>query len=188
MVLKDPKNSKDSKFNSIQNVKKKSIPKEKEKKKEIKSKITQKCGYTIGHGIEILPSKIPKAGLGLFATRAFKKNEIITFYDGPIIEYKEALRRRELKTDSHLRTLNVFCTCIDGITVPKKGLGGASFANDAKGILKMKGVVNNSKLVSKTHPTTQTTMVVLKALAPIQPKQEIFASYGRTYWLLLSKP
>lgn len=40
--------------------------------------------------LSVRDSTIPRAGKGVFATRAFGKNEIITYYDGPVMSGKEA--------------------------------------------------------------------------------------------------
>jgi len=72
------------------------------------------------------------AGLGLWTTRFYPKSALITEYCGPIVSFQEARRLREAQQDSHIRVLSSFHECIDGIKEQQPGLGGASFANDAR--------------------------------------------------------
>jgi len=57
---------------------------------------------TIGNGVIVKSSDIPGGGYGLFADRDFEKNEPITFYDGKIIDHKEALQLRESGQATHI--------------------------------------------------------------------------------------
>lgn len=57
---------------------------------------------TIGNGVIVKTSNIPNAGLGLFATRDFEKNEPITFMDGKIIDRNQALKLRQEKKATHI--------------------------------------------------------------------------------------
>lgn len=71
-------------------------------------------------------------GNGLFTTRFFRRNELITEYVGPIIDHKKAQKLRLRNKHSHIRVLNLQFLYIDGLKHPKPGVGGASFANDAR--------------------------------------------------------
>lgn len=84
------------------------------------------------------------AGNGLYTTRSYKRNQIITEYCGPLIDYQEARERRGRQQDSHIRCLSYGTQCIDGLKQPEQGQGGASFANDARDTH-----LNNSRFYSK---------------------------------------
>lgn len=71
-------------------------------------------------------------GNGLFTSRLFHKNELITEYFGPIIDHKKAKKLRKQNKHSHVRVLTIQFQYIDGIKHPRPGVGGASFANDAR--------------------------------------------------------
>lgn len=71
-------------------------------------------------------------GNGLWTSRFFRRNELITEYFGPIIDHKKALTLRYKNKHSHIRVLNLQFRYIDGIKKPQLGVGGASFANDAR--------------------------------------------------------
>ncbi len=68
----------------------------------------------------------------MWTSRLFRKNELITEYCGPIISHKQALKLRRQNRHSHIRVLNSQFQYIDGIKQPETGVGGASFANDAR--------------------------------------------------------
>ena len=75
---------------------------------------------------------IPGGGNGLWTSRFFRRNELITEYCGPIIDHRKALKLRRQNRHSHIRVLNSQFQYINGIKQPKAGQGGASFANDAR--------------------------------------------------------
>lgn len=56
--------------------------------------LTQACCNTTG------------GGNGLWTTRLFRRNELITEYCGPIIDHKKALQLRRKNKHSHIRVLN----------------------------------------------------------------------------------
>ena len=63
------------------------------------------------------------AGNGLFAERAFAKNELITEYYGEIISYEDAAARRDAGQHTHIRWgprrfAHACCTIPPGVTPP----------------------------------------------------------------------
>jgi SET domain-containing protein len=132
---------------------------------------------SLGNGIECKPSTLPDdAGFGLFATRPFKKGSIITWYDGERISRNEALNRRKINKSSHIKSLNYLGDCIDGIKGESNmmiGRGGASLANDARSFVR-----NNCSYVTKNNN------IYLKAKRDLIEGEELFVSYGKSYWSL----
>lgn len=128
---------------------------------------------TVGDGLKVDTSLIKRAGFGLFATRDFRKNEYITHYEGEMISRQEALARRSRGEDSHIKCLHLMGDCIDGIKgkFAVKGCGGASLVNDARS---QRG--NNSRF------ETRNGTIWLRATRDIAKGEELYASYGRTYW------
>lgn len=131
----------------------------------------------IGNGVQILPSLMPNAGNGLFADRDFKKNELITEYDGPRIDKASADKLREKHMHTHIRVVNSQYEYIDGYKDVLVGKGGGSFANDAT-IQKQ----NNSIYFSKFDELRGRGRVFLKATKDIKKGEEIYVSYGKDYW------
>ncbi len=145
---------------------------------------------TIGDGVEVKESTIPHTGNGLFATRAFQKDEYITEYAG---------RRRDAKDakhmpGSHIRSLVSQVYAIDGaydeegntIDNPQRtrqGKGGGAFANDAM------GPRNNARYTHLDGPlfrgaeTPNERIVLLQATRNIAAGEEIFVAYGIDYWI-----
>src|SRR3954465_3855389 len=111
-------------------------------------------------------STLPEAGKGLFTRIAIPKNSLIVEYKGKISTWKDV---------SHDEGTNGYIFYIDRNHVLdarpfKKAL--ARYANDAKGLHRLKGVANNStyEIVGKK--------VYIKALKEIPAGGEIFVDYG----------
>lgn len=80
----------------------------------------------IDRGVVVGPSSF---GNGLYASRPFQRNNIITEYVGQIISHRTATQLRAEGNASHIRVLDGQHTAIDGIRIPVATVGGASFAN-----------------------------------------------------------
>lgn len=156
---------------------------------------------TLGDGLETKTSTIPGAGLGLFATRDFADDEVITSYYGMLVPYKEAKRRNP----SHIRALFPMHTAIDGrfmrdgteITDPNlqlRGKGVAALCNDARDEERNNAIFitahseeNQKRFLAwergapfRLDPEQSDVFIV--ADGPIKAGEEIFVSYGQRYW------
>jgi hypothetical protein len=140
----------------------------------------EKKFYTIGNGLEVKKSQIEGAGNGLYATRPFKKGEVITGYAGKEISYDEAARRIAANplAFSHMRTVERQHTLIYGKKKPRDGIYGGSFANDARNTQ----FHNNAKFFEKWDHKLAKYITVMKAEEDIEPQQEIFVGYENEYW------
>jgi SET domain-containing protein len=130
---------------------------------------------TIENGIEIRKSRIPNAGLGLFATQNFKKSRLITEYQGKLISRAEAVNT---ENPSHICCLVAQHSYIDGLRIPRKGAGGGSFANDA-----MDSKKNNAKYTKRWREKMGRYVLYLQATKDIRNGEEIYVSYDKTYWI-----
>ena len=120
-------------------------------------------------GLKIKKSKIPRAGLGLFTVKARKKNDFLTSYGGIPVrsadpdfggDYVLQLGREKY---------------LDGD--PKKSNTSiGAFSNNCKASDIRAGLCrgNNAKF---THQTAN-----VRATKKIKAGDEIYSSYGRTYW------
>lgn len=119
-------------------------------------------------------SKLPKAGKGLFTDSEIKKGEIVCEYEGEKVTWKECLRRNDAMEGKgayffHITDKN----CVDAQHT-LWALG--RYANDATGLSRVDGLKNNAAYeVIKGKP-------YIVAKRNIQPKEEIFVSYGKVYW------
>lgn len=126
--------------------------------------------------MDVRDSSIPEAGRGLFASRNFRKGELVTEYVGEIITREEARKRLKVGNFHYLGTLVSGMYEIDGIQEPADGLGAASFINHA----------------SKPHTNVVWAHVedrilcfprlFARATREIPAGDEIFLDYGPTYW------
>jgi len=116
-------------------------------------------------------STLPKTGKGLFTKVFIPKGTRITEYKGRVMTWKEA----ENLTDDHNGYVFWFSNqrVIDAWQT-KKGV--AHFANDAKGIVRVKGIVNNSEY------EIEAGRCYIVATRDIPTGGEILVGYGAEYW------
>ncbi len=117
----------------------------------------------VGGGVSVGDGKL---GYGLWATRDFDKNDLITQYEGVEITQKEIdLRKDEDKT--HIASHRGQGGGIDGFKTPKQGRGGGSFANHS-------GTPNAELFRTEVG-------IFLKALVAIPKEHWIMISYGTRF-------
>lgn len=123
-------------------------------------------------GVRIAPSTIPNAGLGLFATRKFRKNEQVAEMGGVRMTYREVKEYYEYmdeKGSTVTPTLPYAIRLSDNDVLNADCLRGAgSYANSKRG----RNPSYNAKIGNKW----------LRATKNINPGDEIFVPYGRSYW------
>jgi len=120
-------------------------------------------------------SKIPGAGKGLFTKKFIPKGTRIIEYKGKITTWKEVLSGDEFNGYVYYVTRN---HVIDAMA-RKNSLG--RYANDARGLSKIKGIVNNTRYVEDGKK------VFMEAVKNIPEKTEILVSYGKKYWEVINE-
>jgi SET domain-containing protein len=121
-------------------------------------------------------SGILNAGNGLFTSIKIYKNEVISLFKGDILSDAEAKHRAKNKLDHY------FISMLNGSIMDSNHVKCyAKYANDAEGmaVLKFK---NNSKIA-----LNEDGKVCLVALRNITIGEEIFCSYGKSYWINFKK-
>ena len=114
-------------------------------------------------------STIPGAGKGLFTRVFIPKDTIIVEYEGDIVTWKEI--KAEFDND--------YIYYVDSehvINARHRKDAIARYINDASGFKKIKGLSNNcmyKKIGSKVY---------VQSVRDIEPRSELFVSYGRGYW------
>jgi len=118
-------------------------------------------------------SQLPGAGKGLYTKEFIKKGTAIVEYKGEIIDDKESERRAEEEDIYGYMFYINKKHCIDAYYTTQHV---ARYANDARGIARVKGLKNNSdyEIVKKK--------CFITATRDIQPGEEIFVDYGKEYW------
>ena len=117
-------------------------------------------------------STIPSAGKGLFLKRDVKKGERIVEYLGEIIGWKECDIRAERDEGGYIFYVSRK-KCIDAFNTPEAL---ARFANDAKGLTKVKGINNNCQYEIYKNSGW------IAATKDINSGSEVLVSYGAEYW------
>ena len=117
----------------------------------------------------VKPSKIPDSGLGLFTKEFITNKSFIAEYKGRIITWKEGKHDGEnqyMYFISYKRVIDAKRT--------KKAI--AKYANDARGIKKVKGITNNCVFINDGKK------VYIKSIKNIAAGGEILVKYGKEYW------
>ena len=118
-------------------------------------------------------STIPGAGKGLFTKKAIAKGTLIVEYKGNITTWKAV-------QESDVFNGYVFYISRNQVVDArrtKKALG--RYANDARGLNRIKGVRNNAVY------TVKQGKVFIQATRNIPAGAEILVDYGREYWAIV---
>lgn len=149
----------------------------------IRSK-TNKQLSTLGCGVIVKRSKHihGEEQNGLFATRCFKKGELVTEVDGEVIS--------PMLTPGSPGTSH-FCSIggglvINGITIPKEGKGGGSFVNHCDNSDKINVILYkyHSVIGQLREGLSTLDRIALKATRDINKDDELLTNYGRNYFKL----
>lgn len=122
----------------------------------------------------IKKSTLPGAGKGLFTKVFIPKGTRIVEYKGEIVTWKEVEKMADDRNGYVFFFNNRYC--IDAWKT-KKGI--AHYANDARGIVRVKGINNNSEYV------TEGKRCYIEATKDIPAGSEILVGYGAEYWQVI---
>jgi len=114
-------------------------------------------------------SQLPGAGKGLYTKKFIPKGTRIVEYKGRITTWKEMKYAHD---NGYIYTINN-SHVIDAKPTPKYL---ARYANDAKGLIKVKGITNNCVYVNDG------TKAYIESVKDIPAGAEILVSYGKDYW------
>lgn len=120
-------------------------------------------------------STIPGAGQGLFTKVFIPKGTRIIQYTGRVTNWEDADHQDGLNAYIYFLTED---HVIDA-SKRKKSLG--RYANDARGMKKIKGLLNNSEYVEEGKK------VYIDAAKDIPAGGEILVGYGKEYWDVLKE-
>jgi SET domain-containing protein len=123
----------------------------------------------------IKKSGLPKSGKGLFTRIFIPKNSNIVEYKGKITTWEKA---------NHAEGQNPYIFYVNKshvIDAKNNKAALARYANDAKGMNRVKGIVNNSIY------TVKNKKVFIKAARDIPPGSEVLVGYGKEYWDIMKK-
>ena len=118
-------------------------------------------------------SGIPGAGKGLFTKEFIPKGTRIVEYKGKRTKWKE------VKDDDGKNGYLFYINRNNVINALPAKETLARYANDARGMVRIKGVRNNSDYVIDGKK------VFIEASKDIPPKSEILVDYGREYWQVI---
>lgn len=122
----------------------------------------------------IKKSMLPGAGKGLFTKVFIPKGTRIVEYKGKVVTWKEVEKMADDRNGYVFFFNNKYC-----IDAWKTRKGIAHYANDARGIVKIDGISNNSEYV------TEKKRCYIEAIKDIPAGSEILVGYGAEYWQVI---
>ncbi len=121
----------------------------------------------------IKKSNIPNSGKGLFTRQFIPKDSLIIEYTGEVTTWKEIVKAEE-RTGFFNRY--VYYVNRNHVIDALHSTSLARYPNDAGGLKKIKGLINNSGYLRKG------LRIFMYAETDIAAGAEIFISYGKDYW------
>lgn len=121
--------------------------------------------------LSVKRSQLPGAGRGLFTKVPIRKGTRIVEYKGEIMTWRDVEKMPDWR-NGYVFYFNLKYV-IDAWKTKKSV---AHFANDAAGIIRVKGLKNNAEY------TTEGKRCFITASVDIPKGAEIFVDYGREYW------
>jgi hypothetical protein len=150
----------------------------------------------LGDGLAIHQSTIANAGLGVFATRPYRKDEVVTYYDGRVMAFREFLEAelKDARYVSYARHLISRQWMIVGnqtdeaewIVDPRlerlgRGVGAYindGFPNENVTFTALNTNANWQRFLRQQDLLPTGAMVAITALRDIGTGEELFLSYG----------
>lgn len=120
--------------------------------------------------VEVKASVLPGAGKGLFAKELIKKGTRIVEYKGKITTWKEV-------DDNDGNNGYIYYVKRNHVIDASRHTGAlARYANDARGLKRVKGINNNAEY------TEEGLKVYIESVKDIPAGAEILVEYGKEYW------
>lgn len=120
--------------------------------------------------LEVKVSNLPGAGNGLFAKELIPKGARIIEYKGKVTTWKE------VDDDDGNNMYIYYVKRHHVINASKHKTAKARFANDARGLQRIKGITNNATYVEVG------LKVFIESTRDIPAGAEILVEYGKEYW------
>ena len=146
---------------------------------------------TLGKGVAVKPSTLIGAGRGLFTERPFVRGELVTYYDGAIIDAtKTNPEQLDPSLRSHTKALFFLRYAIvgnaPGYCEGADGEGGGAYINDARDKARWNCSFEQvDSDVVRQHPDSPFERIIaIRALRDIEAGEELFIDYGSVYWRL----
>lgn len=123
----------------------------------------------------ISESTLPGSGKGLFTKIFIRKGTRIIEYKGKITTWKEVDHQNGTNSYIYFVTKN---HVIDGLPYKNEM---ARYANDARGLTRVKGITNNCQYVEEG------LKIFIEAKKNIPAYSEILVGYGKEYWDIMKQ-
>ena len=130
---------------------------------------------SVARNLIVKRSTLPESGKGLFTKSIIHKNTKVIEYRGKITTWKE------VDHDDGNNPYIFYVNRNHVIDAKNNKAALARYANDARGLRKIKNTTNNSEYIIENKK------VFIKALKDIPAGSEIFVGYGKEYWSVIKE-
>ena len=131
----------------------------------------------LGGGIELRESRIPNSGRGVFASRDFKANELVTIYFGHTFGESHRAFMQAAQVGSHCKPLQFKHSYLDGVKVAFHGMPAGQLLNQGS-----KQTVNCDFANLEIYPGSGEKVLGIRATRNIFPGEELYINYGNKFW------
>lgn len=130
----------------------------------------------LGSGVDVRISRIKDAGRGVYATRVFVQNELVTLYCGHLFGevHRKWMQIEGLGT--HSKPLTQKLAYLDGVKTVFKGMHVGQLVNHSDSL------ANCSFVTVDIIPYTGERVIALRATRMIHTGEEIYVQYGTKFW------
>jgi hypothetical protein len=129
----------------------------------------------LGSGIELRVSRIPGAGRGIYTSRDFEVNEMITTYFGHTFGERQREHMQKEGVGTHCKPLQLKHSYLDGVKVALTGMGAGQLANQGS-----KSTINCDWIYLDVRGGSK--ILGLRATRFIHPGEELYVNYGTKFW------
>lgn len=131
----------------------------------------------LGGGIELRRSRIKGGGRGLYVTRNFEANEVLTLYLGHLFGERQRVHMQEAGVGTHCKPLQLKHSYLDGVKKAFIGMSAAQLVNHGT-----KSTINCDWIYLDVNPGSGKKVLALRATRYIFPGEELYVNYGSKYW------
>ena len=132
----------------------------------------------LGNGIELRKSRIPSGGRGVYASRDFHANELVTLYFGHVFGETERKHMQEMSLGTHCKPLQYKLSYLDGIKEGFLGMPAGQLLNEGGNKL----FQNCDWITLEIYPSSGEKVVGIRATRHVYEGEELYVSYGSKFW------
>jgi hypothetical protein len=122
-------------------------------------------------------SRIPSAGRGVYATREFQANELVTLYFGHVFGEVQRRHMQARAMGTHSKPVQFKLSYLDGVKEAFEGMPAGQLLNEGT-----KTFQNCDWITLEVFPSSGEKVVGIRAMRRVFVGEELYVSYGQKFW------